>query len=77
MVASGVGVTLLPCTASGDHRYIARNVLCARPFSGEAPKRRIALAWRKSFPRRQAANVIAEAVRRADLGCVVYPDDDR
>lgn len=77
MVASGVGVTVLPCTASGDDRYIARNVLCARPFSGEAPKRRIALAWRKSFPRRQAVDVIAEAVRRADLKCVVYPDDDR
>lgn len=77
MVASGVGVTVLPCTACGGDGYIARDALCARPFSGEAPKRRIALAWRRSFPRGQAVEVIAEAVRRADLGCVIYPEDDR
>jgi LysR family hydrogen peroxide-inducible transcriptional activator len=32
------------------------------PFSAPVPTRRIALAWRKSFPRLQAMRAIREAV---------------
>ena len=62
MVASGVGVTVLPATAvsangSGD-------LIRILPFS-RPPTRRVALAWRRSFPRPEAI----EALRKAILAC--------
>lgn len=63
MVASGVGITVIPAAAetrSGDHRLTT-----VRPFAAPVPSRRIALAWRRSFPRLKAV----EAVRQAILAC--------
>lgn len=60
MVASGLGITVLPCSAASE-RY--RNPLVAMiPFEGQAPSRRVALASRKSFVRPQAIAAIAAAV---------------
>lgn len=73
MVASGLGITVVPCTAAVGERF-ARDVLRVRPFAGEAPQRRVALAWRKSFPRREAVESLAQAIRLADLSCVTYLD---
>jgi LysR family hydrogen peroxide-inducible transcriptional activator len=73
MVASGVGITVLPCTAAGAERFPER-LVSVRPFTDEAPQRRVALAWRKSFPRVEALDVLAGAVRDADLECVTYLD---
>ena len=64
MVASGVGITVLPSTsvpAGGG----ANELIRFRPFSRPVPERRVALAWRKSFPRPQAI----EALRKAILAC--------
>lgn len=64
MVASGIGITVLPqasiadiTTRDGMLRYI--------PFSKPAPSRRVVLVWRKSFTRGAAI----EAVRQALLSC--------
>jgi LysR family hydrogen peroxide-inducible transcriptional activator len=73
MVASGVGVTVLPCSAASADRF-GEPLVRVLPFSGEAPRRRVALAWRKSFPRIEAVDVIASAMRAADLDCVTYLD---
>jgi LysR family hydrogen peroxide-inducible transcriptional activator len=72
MVASGVGITVLPCTAASEDPFFARNILCVRPFAEEPPRRRVALAWRRSFPRAAAMDVLTDAVRAADLRCVAY-----
>ena len=64
MVASGVGITVLPSTAV-SHDGAAEDLIRIRPFAKPVPLRRIALAWRKSFPRPQAI----EAIRRAILAC--------
>ena len=64
MVASGVGITVLPST-SVDAGGGANALLRIRPFARPAPHRRVALAWRKSFPRPQAI----EALRQAILAC--------
>ena len=69
MVAGGVGVTVLPCTAARQDRF-AEGLVCARPFAGAVPRRRVALAWRKSFTRTGAIDVVADAVRAAHLSCV-------
>jgi len=60
MVASGLGVSVLPRDAMTP-RYHSKLVVPV-PFSGPVPSRRIAVAWRKSFPRQLAVNAIREAV---------------
>ena len=60
MVASGLGVSVLPRDALTS-KYHSLMVVPI-PFSKPAPSRRIALAYRKSFPRPAAIAVIREAV---------------
>lgn len=76
MVAGGVGVTVLPCTAAGADRF-SQGMVEVLPFSGDPPRRRVALAWRKSFPRTAAVDVLSRAVRAAGLDCVTYLEADR
>lgn len=71
MVASGVGITVLPCTAAGSDRFPER-MLCMRPFAADTPHRRVALAWRKSFSRVAVVDVLARAIRLAALSGVTY-----
>jgi LysR family hydrogen peroxide-inducible transcriptional activator len=59
MVASGLGITVLPASANGP-RYHSP-LLKVIPFAAPTPSRRIALAWRKSFPRTQAIDVLINA----------------
>lgn len=61
MVASGLGITILPQSAAQTNHYAAGS-LVVRPFAGEPPKRTIALAWRASFPRHKAIDVLREAI---------------
>jgi LysR family transcriptional regulator, hydrogen peroxide-inducible genes activator len=61
MVASGLGITVLPVSAGSNkfHSKLTREI----PFASPAPARRIALAWRKSYARKQAIEVLAEAIQ--------------
>lgn len=68
MVASGMGITVLPCTAAGVDRY-ARRLLVIRRFLGKAPFRDVALAWRESFPRAPVIEVLRAAVAECKLTC--------
>ena len=69
MVASGLGVTILPCSAAGADRFSER-LLSIRRFDHDAPSRVVALAWRKSFPRPQAIKVLHDAVVGCEMSCV-------
>lgn len=71
MVASGLGVTILPCTAIGAERY-AQRLLTVRRFTPIAPRRCVALAWRASFPRPQAIEALRQAILETGLSCVEY-----
>jgi LysR family transcriptional regulator, hydrogen peroxide-inducible genes activator len=71
MVASGMGVTILPCTAAGADRY-AQRLLAVRRFEEPIPSRRVALAWRASFPRPQAIEALRRAVLDTGLSCVEF-----
>ena len=66
MVASGVGVTVLP-SSSVSPDASAGGLIRVRPFSKPVPDRRVALAWRKSFPRPQAIQVLRDAILACDL----------
>ncbi len=65
MVASGLGITILPASAA---QLIDNNAMVTRPFNS---KRTVALAWRASFPRHQAIDVLSKSIRQGQLGTVV------
>jgi LysR family hydrogen peroxide-inducible transcriptional activator len=69
MVASGLGITILPCSAAGAERFSER-LLSVKRFDDEVPSRVVALAWRKSFPRPDAIDALCEAVHACDMTCV-------
>ena len=69
MVASGMGVTVLPCTAAGADRYSQR-LLSIRRFADPIPQRQVALAWRKTFPRPRVIDVLKQAIGACQLSCV-------
>lgn len=69
MVASGLGITILPRSAAIASHYAADS-LTVKPFAGTPPKRTVALAWRASFPRHKAVDVLRESIyaARTQLG---------
>ena len=62
MVASGMGITVLPESATGMDHY-TQGMLTTRPFTHPTPKRTVALAWRVSFPRPKAIDILSLASR--------------
>lgn len=74
MVASGMGITVLPCAAAGADRYSQR-LLKIKRFDDPTPTRRVILAWRKSFPRVEAIEAVRQAILSSQLSCVnMLPD---
>ena len=63
MVASGVGVAVMPSTAADPLGGLVKVL----PFAKTSPKRRIALVWRVSFPRPQAIDAVSAAIRACEL----------
>ncbi|PWV62458.1 hydrogen peroxide-inducible genes activator [Plasticicumulans acidivorans] len=70
MVATGMGVTVLPQTSVNAYAQ-PHELLSVRPFADPAPQRIVALAWRKSYPRPAAIRALADAVRACPLGAGV------
>ena len=62
MVASNLGLTVLPASATIE-RY-QNPLIKVVPFTKPAPKRQIALAWRKSYGREKAVEEIAKSIRQ-------------
>jgi LysR family hydrogen peroxide-inducible transcriptional activator len=69
MVAAGVGITVMPYTSvqgyEKNNRFM-RYISFAKPV----PDRRVVLVWRKSFPRIQAIESLAQAVFHSNLAGV-------
>ncbi|HQS37774.1 MAG TPA: LysR substrate-binding domain-containing protein [Methylotenera sp.] len=68
MVASNLGVTVLPCSAATE-RYI-NPLVKVIPFDDPVPSRRVALAWRKSYARELAVTSVADAIRLIKSNCL-------
>lgn len=66
MVASGLGITILPQSAAIGTQY-AESTLVTRPFASPAPSRTTAIAWRVSFPRHQAVDALRKAIYDSNL----------
>jgi LysR family transcriptional regulator, hydrogen peroxide-inducible genes activator len=74
MVASGVGITVLPRMSVLEVKARAPGVdeglLSYVPFEEPVPDRRVVLAWRKSFTRMPAIEAITEAIGSCELAGV-------
>lgn len=66
MVASGLGITILPLSAVLGTQNRLQN-LVAVPFASPAPCRTTALAWRVSFPRHKAVDALRKAILETRL----------
>ncbi|WP_221793680.1 hydrogen peroxide-inducible genes activator [Oceanobacter mangrovi] len=64
MVASGLGITVLPESAISN---LDRSLVVTRPFTNPQPFRTVALAWRASFPRGQAVDLLIETARQCRI----------
>ena len=74
MVASGIGITVLPKASVPDmqaHDGLLRYV----PFEDPVPTRRVVIAWRKSFTRRAAIDAVRDAMMSCDLHGVTLLSD--
>jgi LysR family hydrogen peroxide-inducible transcriptional activator len=60
MVASGIGITILPESAATS-RYDSDS-LVTRPLADTEATRTVALAWRASFPRHKAIDILRQAI---------------
>lgn len=64
MVASGLGITVLPQSAVSN---LDLNLVITRPFNEPMPYRTVALAWRASFPRGQAIDLLLDTARQCRI----------
>lgn len=65
MVASGLGVTVLPSSAASIPHL--NKMVIAKPFKGRPPSREVALAWRVSFPRLTVIDALVKALKQVGL----------
>ena len=68
MVASNLGITVLPCSAATE-RHI-NPLVKVIPFANPVPVRRVALAWRKSYARELAVGCVADAIKMIESDCL-------
>lgn len=66
MVAAGVGITILPAL-SIEAQTGLKGMLEYRPFNNPVPYREIIIAYRKSFPRKKAIDLIKESIANCNL----------
>lgn len=74
MVASGIGITVLPKMAIPEASD--SGLLSYVPFEAPAPTRRVMLVWRKSYPRADAIRTLRDIVLSLNLpGVTLLPNE--
>lgn len=68
MVASGAGITILPCSSVQSYD---EEMLIIKPIKPAIPPRKVALAWRKTFPRKHLLKTMIEAVTKLQIPCTI------
>jgi len=66
MVAGGVGITVLPATSCSSPSGPG-DLIRVLPFARPVPVRRVGLAWRKSYPRPEAIEVLRKSILQCNL----------
>lgn len=62
MVASGMGISVMPRMATQRHG-VSDNLIEVKAFANPVPEREIAIAYRESFPRPDAIQLLATAIK--------------
>jgi LysR family transcriptional regulator, hydrogen peroxide-inducible genes activator len=73
MVATGIGITVMPRTAM-PKRVPRSSLVAYLPFKNPPPHRRVALAWRRSFTRTEAVQSLRKAILACELEGVQMMD---
>lgn len=68
MVASGAGITILPCSSLNTHDA---DLFTVKKIDSANLSRTVALAWRKSFPRKQVLNTLKKALKQVQIPCTI------
>jgi LysR family hydrogen peroxide-inducible transcriptional activator len=71
MVAGGIGISVFPMSSIAQQESVG-GLIRYIPFAEPTPKRRVVLAWRKSYSRVSAMHALADAIRSSDLPGVEY-----
>lgn len=66
MTAAGAGITVLPGSAATPASDM-QGMLTFKPFIDPAPYRRVVVAYRRSFPRSEAIDLLADVIQSIDL----------
>jgi len=66
MVATGLGVTVLPSSAA-DPLNTNQNLVVIKPFTDPEPNRRVAIAWRVTYPRTKVIDLLRGAILDSKL----------
>lgn len=74
MVMGGIGVTVLPASSIST---ADQQSLVIRPFKGEAPTRRVLLAWRRNYPRAAAVEAVRQAILDSALPAVCFLPNEK
>jgi LysR family hydrogen peroxide-inducible transcriptional activator len=68
MVASGAGITILPCSSVQNYDD---ELLVIKPIYPSIEPRKVALAWRKTFPRKQLLKTMINALQKIEIPCTI------
>lgn len=68
MVSSGMGMSVFPCTSLSERD---QSLFLTKSLQAPVPKRTVALAWRKSFPRQKVLNCFKKAIQQINLPCTI------
>ncbi|OYY55762.1 MAG: LysR family transcriptional regulator [Halothiobacillus sp. 28-55-5] len=69
MVASGAGITVLPCSSNTAHAGQAGDLIRYFPFEQPAPYRDVAVASRERFARYAAVDLLSDLIRAHKPAC--------
>ncbi|MFT4170960.1 MAG: hydrogen peroxide-inducible genes activator [Rhodocyclaceae bacterium] len=69
MVATGLGVTVLPSSAA-DSQSATNELVVSRKFAAPEPSRRVALAWRVTYPRTKVIDLLRACILESALAGV-------
>jgi LysR family hydrogen peroxide-inducible transcriptional activator len=70
MVASGLGLTVLPCAAAGADRFSQKLIEVRRFADKKQPQRTVVMAWRKSFTRPHVIELLYQSIQACLPDCV-------
>jgi LysR family transcriptional regulator, hydrogen peroxide-inducible genes activator len=71
MVAGGIGISIMPITSIADDAN-SHSLIRYIPFANPIPKRRVVLAWRKSYARTKAMHALADAIKSSGMAGVDF-----